>query len=357
MSVKRNEGFTLVELLVTIVVASVVTMAATTVLLLGIRLNKNSTTTVQQQNTVRVFLSVMEQMASEGTIAEVTSGPDSWEVKDKDNKLLFSYNATEATISASGTPMMEDVIASHIVLSDSLLTVGVETVDGGYTTSVYCRGIATLKDELENDPVTTPDTNLTDDSMGEVEKAARAKFLNILLSQRGSTGMILEDIAGNGTMMKTPVYYSEWYSNFGWPITTPWCGCFISWGLDQVKDQVKEETKQFDDLQFLQFASVETCKRYFEAINDHYTEGPAGWKDYDYTPAPGDLIIFDWTREREQTDHIGAVLAVIDGYVYTIEGNTANMVAVRKYALNDTVIMGYCVIDWKEDPATEPQTE
>ena len=35
--------------------------------------------------------------------------------------------------------------------------------------------------------------------------------------------------------------------------------------------------------------------------------------------------------------------------VYTIEGNSANMVAVRKYSVNDSRIMGYGILDWKTE--------
>ena len=57
------------------------------------------------------------------------------------------------------------------------------------------------------------------------------------------------------------------------------------------------------------------------------------------------MIFFDY--DGLDPDHVGIVLTVVDDYIYTIEGNTADMVAVRKYTVNDPRIMGYGVLDWK----------
>ena len=65
-------------------------------------------------------------------------------------------------------------------------------------------------------------------------------------------------------------------------------------------------------------------------------------------PEPGDIIFFDWIVNSEaNAQHVGVVLQVVGDYVYTIEGNTDNQVAVRKYQLNDKRIILYGVLDWK----------
>ena len=71
---KRNEGFTLVELIVGIAVASIVTAAATTLLLMGLRMNKASSDTATRQNTVRIVLTVLEDLAAEKDI-QLESNP------------------------------------------------------------------------------------------------------------------------------------------------------------------------------------------------------------------------------------------------------------------------------------------
>lgn len=57
-----------------------------------------------------------------------------------------------------------------------------------------------------------------------------------------------------------------------------------------------------------------------------------------YTPVRGDLIIF----KSDGASHIGIVLNSDETTVYTIEGNTSNMVAKRSYPLNHSTITGYC---------------
>ena len=63
-------------------------------------------------------------------------------------------------------------------------------------------------------------------------------------------------------------------------------------------------------------------------------------------PIPGDYVFFDWDRGSDP-DHVGAVLCVKDGFLYTIEGNSGGRVAVNRYPKNDPRIVGYGVLNWK----------
>ena len=65
------------------------------------------------------------------------------------------------------------------------------------------------------------------------------------------------------------------------------------------------------------------------------------------TPTPGDYIFFDWENDGD-TDHVGAVLYVNGGVVYTIEGNSGGRVAIHSYALSDPRIYGYGVLNWAQ---------
>ena len=65
---RNRDGFTLVEMLVVILVGSIVTLATVTVLLLGVRMQKKTTNTVQQQNASRIILSSLNQLAAESDI-------------------------------------------------------------------------------------------------------------------------------------------------------------------------------------------------------------------------------------------------------------------------------------------------
>lgn len=71
-------------------------------------------------------------------------------------------------------------------------------------------------------------------------------------------------------------------------------------------------------------------------------------------PAVGALIYFDWDKSGD-CDHVGVVSAIVDGYVYVIEGNSAGFgydaVRIKRYLLTDTRIKGYA------DPTKKEETQ
>lgn len=78
---------------------------------------------------------------------------------------------------------------------------------------------------------------------------------------------------------------------------------------------------------------------------------------YRNNPRRGDQIFFG--ESTEVVHHTGLVEDVDDKYVYTIEGNTSDMVARRKYLLSDPSIVGYGrpnydAVDAPEEPVVEP---
>jgi hypothetical protein len=80
-------------------------------------------------------------------------------------------------------------------------------------------------------------------------------------------------------------------------------------------------------------------------------------KDQSTEVIPGDLIFFDLEPDPEgepKADHVGVVLTVLNGKVYTIEGNSFNRVRVRDYLADDSTILGYGVLKWRvETPSGE----
>ena len=155
-----------------------------------------------------------------------------------------------------------------------------------------------------------------------------AEFLEILASQYGSRGQILNE-AGEST----GEYFSQWYiggyeENPGWSEETPWCGCYLSWAMAQCSGL--EEVPRF--------ANVD--KFWVEFVTKR------NWSASD--PVPGDIVFFDWIEdEHYDPQHVGAVLAVLDGWVYTVEGNSGGRVAVCRYTLEDPGILGYGKLNWK----------
>jgi cell wall-associated NlpC family hydrolase len=64
-------------------------------------------------------------------------------------------------------------------------------------------------------------------------------------------------------------------------------------------------------------------------------------------PKPGDLVFFDWIMDdTKDPQHVGVVLGVQDGRIYTIEGNSAGRVMIRSYPIDSQYILGYGVLPW-----------
>jgi len=115
--------------------------------------------------------------------------------------------------------------------------------------------------------------------------------------------------------------YWRWY---GFNSRVPWCAIFVSWVADQAG--------LIDAGIIPRFASVNYGIQWFRDRGQ--------WRGRDYTPAPGDLIFFDWNGNG-RGDHVGIVERVEGGYVYAIEGNTSDSVARRRYRLDSVRILGY----------------
>lgn len=401
MSRERSQGgFTLVELLVGIAIGSLVTAAAMSLMLLGVRINRQSTDTVIRQNETRTVLTALEMVANEGSVTKVEIEPDSWSLLGKPNGTdeitLFSYDAESQAIysgkydplGSDNIPILDGVLASFVTVNKkgNLLTFSMETKDGSYNTSVYCRtakydgGDDIIGDIVVKDPE-AEEGELTDE-------IARTEFLKVLTSQyrliggSPNPGLVLDDEG-----YSTGKYYSQWYINTTdnpeWNAETPWCACFVSWGLHQIADEYiesiptgmgynvskdKDSGYRYLDCEegcYHWFASV---KRFAEAFQMEHvnTENSYRWEnslshtssfDSAYEPVPGDIIFIDWERD-DSLDHVGVVLSLVDEnpddssdkptHVYTIEGNSAGIVAVRRYPIDSNMIVGYGVIDWKE---------
>lgn len=350
---RKSDGFTLVELLVGILCAAIVTGAAMTLMLMGARTNRALLDANSEQTTARIITTMVDKLASEGSIKTVvTVGDHGWALLDEDGATILSYSDT--TIYSTGnTVLMENVTESKVTLSDEgttitgrLLDFSLTADEGTYKTSVFCRtadmGDRTIDgDKLEE---TTPDPDVDGDvsiNMSASEETGRFKLLEILCSQYGSTGKIMGTVDPNGYE-----YYSEWYikdlnyAQSGWTEQTPWCGCFLSWGINQVSAYLVEPN-------IPRFANVRVGAELFTDPSNHGTYGT--WKDSTYSPSAGDLIFFSWGEDylNESLHHVGAVFYADAEYVYTIEGNNSGRVELSRYLRTDDSIVGYGVLNWK----------
>lgn len=339
---RNNSGFTMVELLVTVAVSSIVLAAAASLMLLGLRVHQTTQKEAGEQQTVRIVLSALEDLSASGKISRVEPFSDGWRLlgKTADGKsgaVLLRYNNGKLRSGGSGDQVLLDNLrGAQVILDGSLVTFTFATAAHSYSTSVFCRtgiegdsvGKAEAQEKLEE--LKTP--NLPDSAtLTEMEKAARFAFLQKLADQYDSRGEI---IGGKG-------YFSEWYignyaDNPGWNQYTPWCGCFLSWGAEQLKTSIDGDPPRF--------ANVDTGMEGFQKSGK--------WRnpnDANNMPIPGDYVFFDWDRDSDP-DHVGAVLCVDEnGYLYTIEGNSGGRVAVNRYSLSDSRIVGYGVLNWKTE--------
>lgn len=341
---RNNSGFTMVELLVTVAVSSIVLAAAASLMLLGLRVHQTTQKEAGEQQTVRIVLSALEDLSASGKIYRVEPLSDGWQLQGKDSNgaagaVLLRYNSGTLTSGTSGDQVLLDNLrGAQVILDGSLVTFTFATAAHRYSTSVFCRtgiegdsvGKADAQEKLEElkTPKLPDAADLTD-----TEKAARFAFLQKLAGQYDSRGEI---IGGSG-------YFSEWYigdytKNPGWNQYTPWCGCFLSWGAEQLKTSIDGDPPRF--------ANVDTGMEGFQKSGK--------WRapnDKVNMPIPGDYVFFDWNGGTDP-DHVGAVLCVKDGFLYTIEGNSGGKVAVQRYPLSDKRIVGYGVLNWKTQGET-----
>lgn len=347
---RNNSGFTMVELLVTVAVSSIVLAAAASLMLLGLRVHQTTQKEAGEQQTVRIVLSALEDLSASGKIYRVEPLSDGWQLQGKTadgtpGAVLLRYNSGKLTSGTSGDQVLLDNLrGARVDLDGSLVTFTFATAAHSYSTSVFCRtgiegdsvGKEETKDILTKEPTLPESTKLS-----EKEKAARFAFLQTLAGQYDSRG----EIKGGSDY----TYFSEWYirsykDNPGWNQYTPWCGCFLSWGADQQKASINGAPPRFADVD----------------------EGMKGFKDSrmwrergdtNNKPIPGDYVFFDWDGRNDpdggkDPDHVGAVLCVEGNFLYTIEGNSGGRVAVQRYSLGDSRIVGYGVLNWKTGKET-----
>lgn len=342
---RNNSGFTMVELLVTVAVSSIVLAAAASLMLLGLRVHQTTQKEAGEQQTVRIVLSALEDLSASGKIYRVEPLSDGWQLQGKTadgaaGAVLLRYNNGKLRSGGSGDQVLLDNLrGAQVILDGSLVTFTFATAAHSYSTSVFCRtgiegdsvGKAEAEDILKETPTLPDAADLTD-----TEKAARFAFLQKLADQYDSRGEIK---SGDSTY----TYFSEWYiggyaRDPRWNQYTPWCGCFLSWGAEQQRDTIDGAPPRF--------ANVDTGMEGFQKSGK--------WRnpnDANNMPIPGDYVFFDWDRGSDP-DHVGAVLCVKGGFLYTIEGNSGGKVAVNRYPLSDKRIVGYGVLNWKTGKET-----
>lgn len=119
--------------------------------------------------------------------------------------------------------------------------------------------------------------------------------------------------------------YWRWY---GFNSSVEWCACFVSWC-------------------YAQAGATEPKFSGCTSGGMGWFQSHGQWADRNYTDiAPGDAIFFDWDGSGD-ADHVGIVVGVENGTVYTVEGNSSgDMCRYNSYPLGSSVIRGYGLMLW-----------
>ena len=117
-----------------------------------------------------------------------------------------------------------------------------------------------------------------------------------------------------------------------------WCDMFVDWCFIQTfgKDNAKKMLGGWS-------AYTPTSANFYKNFGRFFK-----------SPKVGDQIFF---KNSERINHTGIVVNVTDAFVYTIEGNSSNMVQTHSYSKSDAKIAGYGRPNWsvvttKEEPKT-----
>ena len=121
------------------------------------------------------------------------------------------------------------------------------------------------------------------------------------------------------------------WSAYGFSERVKWCACFVWYCMTYSGYGASYPSSS-------NYAYCQTMANAFSA------EGRFADRSFSDLVA-GDVIYFDWGHDGH-TDHTGLVIGRDDKKVYTIEGNSGDMVKVKSYNLNSSVIYGYGLMNY-----------
>ncbi len=145
------------------------------------------------------------------------------------------------------------------------------------------------------------------------------KFINIALGEIG-----YQELDANGNIGTSGNYtkYGAWYGiNPG-----AWCAMYVSWCANQAGVPTTIIPK---------YASVSLGMEWYQ------NKGLFQYKE-NYIPKAGDIMFM----KSDGASHTGIVLYCDGTTLYTVEGNTSDCCAMRKYNINNSKITGYGTPEW-----------
>ena len=140
-----------------------------------------------------------------------------------------------------------------------------------------------------------------------------------LFMGEGNAAMVAVAQSQIGNVGGAP-YWSWW----GLDYRVEWCAIFVSWCADQCG---------YLDAGVL--PKMEGVRPYVDWFIER-----GQWQGREYEPMPGDIIFFDWESDG-LADHVGIVEKVENGLIYTVEGNTGDICAERRYTMGSAPVYGF----------------
>ena len=122
---------------------------------------------------------------------------------------------------------------------------------------------------------------------------------------------------------------SAYWSWYGFSSRVEWCAIFVSWCAEQCG--------------YLNAGVMPKFAGCGAGVNWFQVRGQ--WLPGNETPRPGMVIFFKWYgSDASIADHVGIVERVENGRVYTIEGNSGDLVRQNSYPIGYGEILGYGVV-------------
>ncbi|MDY6338799.1 MAG: CHAP domain-containing protein [Saccharofermentans sp.] len=114
-----------------------------------------------------------------------------------------------------------------------------------------------------------------------------------------------------------------------------WCALFVSWCGDQTGLRASGQ------IPFFSFVSDGVD--WFKSKGKWIDGSEINSSNYNKRIYPGMIIFFDWEPDGKP-NHVGIVTKVVDGYIYTVEGNSGDAVREKSYSADSKYVFGFGII-------------
>lgn len=202
----------------------------------------------------------------------------------------------------------------------------IAVIDDYGRVSVKNEGFVTITVYNPNDPankITKVNYNLTVE--GEIEVDYISRLIHTALKENGTKE--------EGTNKQK---YGEWFGNNG----EPWCATFVTWCWYHSGLSYDLLVRYQGCTAGMKWCTEQGIMHYVQDFDfgEELENGIPG-KQYGgtYKPVAGDIVFF----LSAGMGHTGIVIYSDDTYLYTIEGNTSDKVAIKRWTLTDARITGY----------------